>query len=506
MSDDLNPIAVLEAPVAAETVAQPVSVPDTSQPSAPVDPETKMREAVGRVMDKIPGAEVTPKPETAKVEEVKPPEQVQPKTDEEKAAEAKAVEDAKAAAAPKPLEPPNPLDSVGPLPVATLAKAITDTPELAAALEKAGLDPELLYETSRQAALTSQFTEIFPTPEAAQFAGENAEKFYQIEEGFPKIQNVEDFDKFLTGTMLPMSVLRGGDGQPLMTADGKGYQTDGSIARFLDSAAQFETIGSLQAADRLLAEAAKIPGEEGETARTEAARLKEAIQLVQTFRDNKYRMPGAKQTTELSPEHKAEMDRLRSENAETQRVRAEASQKENETYVQSVFTDVTASTQPFVQSTLDRTSLNDNEKRFIAKATQEETWESLKNNRHFQMQKEHLYSLGNTPEVKARLVALTNSTFQIQATKVMNRLVTEAGGKVISANKAKLAKIDAQQTNDKMNQGTGTTAAPKTATLRTPAENNAQARENLLKRGITHPEDWELLQEVASLKGLARSA
>lgn len=510
------------------TVTAPETAPVTTTPveTTPPEPakgsEEALRAAVGKALDTQPGFEVT-KPA------VKTPEQVaaelkveadrkaaedalKPKTPEEKAAEDKAVAD-KAAADAKVAEEKaanaNPLDKLGPLPVETLAKAITDNPALAAELEKSGIDSELLYETSRRAALTDQFTEIFPTPDAAKFAGESAQHFYDIEEGFPKIQTVEDLDKFVTGTMLPLSVIRGADGQPLMTEDGRGYQTDGSIARFFNATSQFETVGAVNAVDKLLASYAVIPGEEGERLKGEAGRIREALILAQQFRDSGYKLPGAKvETGKRSAEDQALIDdALRTKN-DAAKATNDAREKENEAFHEGTLTAVIATTGPFIKGTLDMTDLTDNDKRSIAKETQAEAWESLRTNRHFQQNKFHLQSLGNTPENRAAIVSATKVAFEIAASKLMKAKIEEYGGKYISKQKAKLDKIDKQLANDKMNQGTGTTPGAKPAVATTPAQIRTKAIENYKARNHgASPDDGEILSEVLAIKdAMQRSA
>lgn len=477
-------------------------------------------------MDKVPGFEVTKPaaktPEEVAAEKVAADKVVADKaaadkaatdatkTPEQIAAEAKVAADVKAAADAKAKEgqpETNPLDKLGPLPVEMLAKAITDNPDLAAALDKAGIDSELLYETSRRAALTDQFTEIFPTPEAATFASENAQHFYDLEEGFPKIQSVEDFDKFVTGTMLPLSLLYDPKtGEPLMNPDGKGYQTDGSIGRFMNAASQFETIGSVSAIDRLITEYSKRQDEDGEKLLEEAKDMREAAVKLQNFRDAGYKLPGAKaQPTQRSPEDQAAIDRAAQIERDAAKTTSDAQQKEDQAYQDGILSDVSAVATSMITDTLNRTSLNDNEKRFIATQVNTEAWTAVGKNRHYQMQKEHIYSLGHSPENRKALVSLTKITFEIQANKIMQRLVTESGGKQISASQKKLAKIEGQQTTDRMNQGTGTTPGVKTAPVLSSTQVREQAIKNFQSRNKgSMPNDGEILAETMAIRGLGQ--
>ena len=411
-------------------------------------------------------------------------------------------------AAEKAAAEANPLDKLGPLPVETIAKAITDNPELATALEKAGIDSEVLYETARRAAVTDQFTEIFPTPDAAKFASESAQHFYDIEEGFPKIQSVEDFDKFVTGTMLPLSMLRDPKtGEPLMKPDGKSYQTDGSIARFMDAAAQYETIGSVSAIDRMIGELSKSQTDEGQEMLAEAQRVREAVILAQNFRDAGYRLPGTKkEATQRSPEDQVLFDKLQKDNAEAARMRTEAQQKEDSVYQDSVINDAVAAVEPWVKGVLEQsTGLTDNDKRNIAKEVREETWSGMAKNRHYQQQKEHLYTLGNSAETKQAIVGLARTTFEVSAHKLLEAKIAEYGGKVISRQQTKQQKIDTQMQNDRMNQGTGTTPGAKTAPALTSAQVRAQAIKNLQTRNKgAMPDDGEILAETMAIRGLGQ--
>jgi hypothetical protein len=474
-----------------------------------------MREAVGRVMDKVPGFEVnkpaqTPEEKAAADKTAADAAKSAPvQTPEEKAAaEAKAAEDKAAqdkAAQDRAAKPPNPLDQGGPLPVEALAKTIADNPTLAAELEKAGLDPEMLYETSRQAALAEQFIATgLVTPEAAAFAAENAQHFYDIEDGFPKIQTIQDFDAYVTNTLLPLSVLRDPQtNQPLMNADGS-YKTDGSIETFFSRANQMETLVRAKQADALIAEYTRL-GDEDSLAK--AQQVREAVQLAQEFQDNGYKLPGQKPAApaQRSPEDQALIDQANKDKQEAARVSSEAKKTADDAYQTSVYTDTVAVTRPIITEWLDRTSLTANEKALLAEKVDAQAWQALKGNRHFQANKEHLYTLGNSDQNKAAIVALTKAAFEVQATRIMRAELAKAGGKQISKQQQKIAKIDTQTQNDRMNQGTGTTPAVKPAATMSSAQLRTQAIANYKARnhGAT-PDDGDILAETLAIRGLGQ--
>lgn len=531
------PVDEIVAPAAAVETPAPVVTPDAAPvtPAAPavettnLDPEAKLRDAIGKSMDQTPGFEVT-KPAVV-VPAVKTPEELAAekklvddkavadkaaaealKTPEQKLAEQKIVDDKAAAEALKLKEnPPNPLDSLGPLPVATLAKAINDNPELAAQLEKVGIDPEVLYETSRRAAKTDQYEAIFPTPDAAQFADASAKNFYKIEEGFPKITDVKSFDEFLVNTMLPLSQLIDENGNPLMSADGKTFQTDGSIERFLTSAVQYDTIGALNAVDRLEKAYAGVAGEEGEELRAEVSRVKEAFMVTQSFRDNggKIGPKAGAGNNEVPAAVKAELEKLRAENADASKVKTDAAKAQDSAFQSSISAEVGTSGQAFVERTLNLTSLNDNEKRFIAQQAVSEALATMTPNTptanaHYLQQKNHLYNLGRSDQNKQKIVALGKTTFELAVTKSLSKLVAEAGGKTLTKQEQRQQKQDTQSTNDRMNQGGGATAAAKAAPVLTSAQVRAKAIENFKadprNRGEM-PDDGQILQETLKIRG-----
>ena len=140
-------------------------------------------------------------------------------------------------------------------------------------------------------------------------------------------------------TMLPLSVMRDPKtGEPLMNPDGKTFQTDGSVARFMDTAAQYEAIGSVSAADRLIAEYSRLPeGEERDRLVGEAQRIREAVILSQNFRDAGYKIPGnKKEATQRSPEDQALLDRAAQTEKQSREREAAARQTENQAYEASV--------------------------------------------------------------------------------------------------------------------------------------------------------------------------
>jgi hypothetical protein len=508
MADEIvnsGAVAVADPPVATveSTPATPVVETTTTAP----DPMAALREAVHESVaegtkPKEAAAAKTPEQLAAEKAEAdkKAAEAIAPKTDEEKAAEVKAAAD-KAAADAKAAETkvePNPLDSLGPLPVTTLAKALETNPALAAELEKSGIDVDTLYETARSAALTGQFQEVFPTPEAAKFAGESAQHFYDIEESFPNIKDVGSFDEFITKVALPLSQIIGPDGQPLKNADGS-FQTDGSIARFTQAAVQWDTLGAMGAVERLIKSYAAVPGEEGERLQAEAERVKEALILGQQFRDSGGKLSGAKAASGTrSPEDQALIDQAAKDRAEAAKTKTEAGQKEAQIFQDGINSKFETAGLAFVESTLAGTSLNDNEKRSIAKDAVAEALDGMATNRHYLGQINQWWAQGRTPEIQQRITTLATTTFTQAVTKILKREVEAYGGKVISKQQQKQKKLDTQIQNDKMNQGTGTTPGAKPAPVMTPEQEVGKIKTDFFAANGRMPTDAEVF--ASSLK------
>jgi len=318
---------------AATPAAVTPSVTETpaATPVTPQDPIQQLRDAAFKLhipgVDK-PKPDATVKPEdAAKPAEVKPPETPEAgKTDEQKAAEAKAAE-------VKPAEV-NPLDKLGPLPAEKLGEALkSDT--FVAACKEAGIDTELLMETSRMAAETQMYRDAgLPTPESAQFAVENANHFYDIEEKFPAVKDAASLDAFMSDVMIPLSYIRDAEGKPIPDPQNPGqFKTDGTVSRFMQANVDYDHGWTSQIADKLLESAARFKTADGySTERAEevgkyASNLKDAIAFVDEFRKNGYKMPSGEAKPQMSEEDKAEMDRLRARDKEVtdseQSVRAE---------------------------------------------------------------------------------------------------------------------------------------------------------------------------------------
>ena len=445
------------------------ATPSTSTPSTPAAPATpavqpstpdfktgdNSRDFLKGVMKDVYD---TPEMKEALAEGVAvKPATVEPPKDEVKPAaetpaveqtpEQKAAADAEAAKA-KPAEV-NPLDKVGPLPAEKLAAALTANPELEAALAKAGIDKETLFQTSRDAALASQFLEINPTPEAAKFAAESAGHFYDIEDRFPTINSVQDLDSFVMDVMLPLSQIRGADGQPLMNPDGKTFQTDGSVEKFMRFATDLDH-GMIQHI------AKNIGGEQGQ-------QLLDAIAFIDEFRANGYKVGdkgGEGEQPKLPPAVEAELAQARADREKNTQQSRQNELQQAEIFETKVFDTTLDQIEPLVSETLNATSLDDYAKGKAAEDIWNGLKKQLKENRTFQQQLSGMRARGRGEDVLKELVALNSSTIKAILPRIMNGVLDKAGARQIDAQTAKQTKINGQIADDRMNRGgtsTGTT-------------------------------------------------
>ena len=148
---------------------------------------------------------------------------------------------------------------------------------------------ETLSANARLAAQTSQFLERVPSLEALDVALEGNANFQKLESGLPAVQSVQDFDKFMTETLVPMSFILDDKGQPIPDPDNPGaFKNDGSIGKLIDFSADVRDAKLGELADMMIAGAGT-----NEQAKSYATDLKAAVEFVGQFIKNGYRMPGA---------------------------------------------------------------------------------------------------------------------------------------------------------------------------------------------------------------------
>ena len=442
----------------------------------------------------IPPVEENKPPESAKPAEApKPAEVAKP---EEKAAteDGKLAEEGKAPGA-------NPLDKLGPLPAEKIAKAFQDNPTLEQTLAPLGMGQEQLLANARLAAVTGQYRQHFATPEAAAYAKESAGHFYDIEERFPAIDDINKFDEFVMQTMLPLSIQLDDKGQPIKNADGT-FQTDGSVSRFLKFAGDADLGFIERGAQQLLAQAGT-----DEEAKEYAQSLDAAVKFLNEFRNAGYRRPGAK-PGEIPPEVKARMEQYEQEIARS-RERDQATQQERERITEdSIFNDTLKGVEPLMRATLDRTALSGPLKAKAEKEIYAGVLNSLKDNRDYQRMKAQYWSRGAGEQVKS-LVALNIGTIEGIFPSIAEKVLSEYGVELVAANAARQKTIDTQIARDQSTPSSQTASAAAAPKVMSDDDIDRQAEANVLaKHGNRRTPSFnqEFLMEVFRLKQAASGA
>lgn len=510
-TDTVAPNVESSAPAAASApVTAPVTTPAAVEapvtPSAPVDPVQVLRDKAFSL--NIPGVD-QPKPEV-KTEDAIPPKVEAPaegadqgKTDEQKVAEAPVV----------PAEV-DPLDKIGPLPAETVGAALKSE-AFVAACKEAGIDTDLLMETSRMAAEAQMYRDAgLPTPEAAAFAVENANHFYDIEENFVKVKDAASLDDFMVNTMLPLSFLRDAEGNPIPDPTNPGqFKTDGTVQRFMSANVDMDHGWTSQIADQLLASAAKFKSADGEYSTgkaqevaTYATQLKDAIAFVDEFRKNDYKIPSGEAKPQMSAEDKAEMDRLRARDAQVTETEKNNQAEKSQIFATQVQTDTVAGIDPLVSETLKSSSLDDYAKSKVTDDVWKDLTTALEKDRTFQQMKSALYAKGMDEKNFKALVALNTRTAKnllLGKNGILEKHLTAAGQRRQTSQVQRDTKIDAQIKTDTMNQGARAAASTNAAGTMTSAQIQAKARElATAENGGKRPEDAAVLRHVLKLRGL----
>jgi hypothetical protein len=244
------PAPAAAAPVAAPPAAAPVAAPATPAANEPIRPNEGEGNAefLQRVMKAGSEKKAAAEAAAAEVPVVEPPkaEAAVPAAGDTPAVEgveAKPAVEAKPDAAAV-VEPPKPegeaeeeftLDPLGPLPIPELAAKFKEHPELAAALEKAGIERNTLFATARLATKAAKYDEIFDGDlDTATTAKQQAERFADLGDRFTAIKDPETTRSFLQDLM-SLSYQLDDDGNPVIDPATKQPKTDGSVGRFMDN-------------------------------------------------------------------------------------------------------------------------------------------------------------------------------------------------------------------------------------------------------------------------------
>jgi hypothetical protein len=438
----------------------PASAPDTSgsqpapasQPAAEPSIQDIVRESAAEVEKELTAArpaEVAP----PAAEPAKPAESATP-----------AAEAAKPAAEPaKPAAVANPLDKLGPLPAEKITAALAEAPqEVKDFLAAKGLTVETLSENARLAAQTSQFLEKVPSMEALDIALEGNANFVKLDRGLPAVKTVEDFDKFMMDTLVPMSFIRDENGQPVPDPNIPGaFKNDGSISKLIDFSAGVRDAKIGELADKLIAAATN------DEDKAFATDLKGAVDFLGAFIKNGYQKPGTKAADATKDLPKEVQERL-----------ARADQIERDSKARDARTTETSFNQredrivgetdkaisPLIKDFLDKTALTNELKALVTKTVWNELTERMLKNDLYLQERDRLSPTAK--DYEQRRVALNQTYMKERVVKLLESVVGQFGAPIVDANKDRLNKIDSQSTAGRMEpktSGTTPTNFPATA-------------------------------------------
>lgn len=464
-------------PAAAAPASAPAAEPAAAPAAEPTSPPAAQPAAEPSIRDIVNEATLDVEKELTKPAEAQPaaapgPETKPAVTDPAKpAAETKpAVDETKPAAAA-----PNPLDKLGPLPAEKITAALTDAPAAVQEfLKEKGLSVESLTANARLAAQTSQFLERVPSLEALDVALTGNANFERLETGLPAVQTVQDFDKFMTDTLVPMSFIRDAKGDPIPDPDRPGaFKNDGSIAKLIDFSAGVRDAKIGELAEMMIA------GAKTDEEKAYANDVKGAVEFLGKFIENGYRMPGApdgKTDTKALPkdvqEKLARADKIERESKERDAKTTQAALDQKEDRIISQTDKYVA---PIIKDFLDKTALSAELKNLISETVWAKLTTQMAQNTVYKQQRDQLSP--NAPDYEQRRVALNKEYMAERVVKILETVVGHIGGPVVDANKARQEKLDSQSTASRMDPKTSGTQPQSFPAAGTPDQAHTKAME-----------------------------
>ena len=432
-----------ETPAAAPSTPASSPSPATSPSPAPATPAASpaapaAAPSLSDIVSKAAAdAEQTLTKPAAQPAAAAPPVETKPAVAEPPKAEG---ETKPAAAETKPAAAePNPLDKLGPLPAEKITAALADAPPAVQEfLKEKGLSVEILTENARLAAQTSQFLERVPSLEALDVALQGNANFQQLETGLPAVETVQDFDKFMMETLVPMSFIRDEKGNPIPDPDIPGaFKNDGSIGKLIDysAAVRDNKIGEL--ADMMLKAATT------DEDKSFASDLKGAVEFIGKFITGGYKKPGATADTKDLPkevqDRLARADKIEKESKERDAKSTQAALDQKEERIISQTDKYVA---PIIKDFLDKTALSGELKTLVAETVWSKLVDQMVKNNLYQQQRDLLSP--NASDYEQRRVALNKQYMAERVVKILETVVGQIGAPVVDANKARQDKLDSQ--------------------------------------------------------------
>ena len=422
------------------------STPATPAPSSTPAP-TEQKDISGIISDAVAKSYGEAEKTLGKPAEPAPPEVPARATE----TPAPPAEEAKPAAeAAPPVAEPNPLDKLGPLPAEKIAAAFKDlTPEVTALLKEKGLDVDVLTETARSAALTSQYQERFPDMESADTALKGAQDFWKLERGMTGMKTVDDYNNFMT-QLAEMTYIRDEDGNPIPDPNMPGsFKNDGSLQHVMaqhltDHYDKMASLGALM-----------IKGAKSEDEKNYADDIVTATKFLDDFIKAGYRAPGTQTDIKTLPadvqSRLAEAERIKTEaqTSQTQQQQTQLQMREDK------ILDATYDAIKPVFKVLEDSALPESVKTMVADKVFDEVTAAMESNDLFKQQRDSLSP--RAKDYEARRVAINKQYMTTLIAKSLAKIIPQVGGPIVESNKQRQDKIAAQQQAGRMEPRSGST-------------------------------------------------
>lgn len=451
--------AVVEAPAQPAVTATPAKDSTTQVSAGVTTPAPEMqpgespkgfihRSREQREAEAAKAAEAGKAAEPAKV--------VEPaKTDEAKAAEAaKVAEAAKAEEKPAvevPEEEPATLDEHVPIDPKSLAAKLSENPELAKALDAAGLK-DSIFANARIAVKAQKILDVVGDEETATYMRGQAESFGEFQELFAD-SDTPDKTRALIGKMLEFSyLLDPATGQPLKDEQGRPL-TDGTIGAFLENVFELQTehrakfpdeaVNSPAVGNLVLAYLAGLEKQAGSLPEDDREELKASIDILKARID---RGTASAKQEDQSEEQKAQAESLKTEKADLDRRQQEMLQKEHKEFEDAIGGDIEKGVSSLVDPWVNGSTiaLPEGVREAVGKQIREGIYDKLKGNRLFTDRRDELMRMGRSPETQKKRVALALNSAKLLVKSVAQPILRQFGATAIQNQEERNKKIAAQ--------------------------------------------------------------
>jgi hypothetical protein len=396
-------------------------------------------------------------------EEVKEPAKEEPKTEETTDEKSPAEEE---------------LELIGAVPTTQLAEAFKKNPALEAELEKAGIDKNALFASSRLAAQATEFKQMFGDVETAKFAQTQAEAFANIEDKFTQINDVGTVREFLN-EILPMSYVLDAEGKPVVDGKTGLPQHDGSVFRFLD----------LVVDEQLDFYEKQLQGKDDEESQSRLA----ALQIFKAWRKGE-----SAYTSEDEPaDIKAKREALNAEKENLHRQQRENEETRFKTQEDQILSDSEKQINGQIENVLKLSDLPEKLHKSAVRDIREQLFEQMSKSRLYTSYRDQLSRRGITADAAKLRVAHNVNTARNFVTKIAEGVLRDTYGAHLQARQQeRKTKIDTQVAASR-SEVKGATAAAAPAQAKTNAEIVAEVRAQYRKEHNGEEPDSKTVLQLA---------